>query len=155
MLPTRVLLAVGALARVMGQCGGASKDPHLHFAHGGVADFRGRDKTYYCFFSGPKLQVNIKTEDATFVISDSRGSLTVDGSYITEVHVYAVVGGLKNKPLKLSVSACLSQLRPHSPLAAALAFHTHSHARALSPAHTPVSACSPTHTGHTRCGPAS
>jgi len=88
---------------VWGQCASGNKDPHLHFAHGGTADFRGRDKTYYCFFSGPRVNVNIKTEDAIFVISDDRGSLTVDGSYITQVHINTIVGGEKEKPLQLSV----------------------------------------------------
>ena len=53
-----------------------------HLAHGGTADFRGRDKTHFNFFSGPKLSVNVLIEDATFVITDDKGSLTVDGTYI-------------------------------------------------------------------------
>jgi len=87
-----------------GRPASGNKDPHLNFAHGGTADFRGRDKTYYNFFSAPNLSVNVMTEDATFVINDDRGSLTVDGSYITQVHINAVVGGEKQKPVHLSVS---------------------------------------------------
>ena len=56
-----------------------------HLALGGTADFRGRDKTHFNFFSGPKLSVNVLIEDATFVITDNKGSLTVDGTYITQV----------------------------------------------------------------------
>ena len=89
-----LLLPLLFLQLVWGQCASGNKDPHLNFAHGGTADFRGRDKTYYCFFSAPRLCVNVLIEDATFVINDDRGSLTVDGSYITQVHI---------KPVHLSV----------------------------------------------------
>ena len=99
-----LLLQALVLHLVWGQCASGNKDPHLDFAHGGRADFRGRDKTYYCFFSGPKLSVNVLIEDATFVINDDKGSLTVDGTYITQVHINATVGGVKQKPMTLSVS---------------------------------------------------
>ena len=79
---------------------GSEKDPHLHFAHGGTADFRGRDGAYYNFFSAPGFSVNVKTEDATFRLHG--GKLTVDGSFITEVHVVARVGGAKRKPATAS-----------------------------------------------------
>ena len=39
-------------------------DPHLHFAHGGRADFRGRDGAYYAFFTAPSLAVNVRVEVA-------------------------------------------------------------------------------------------
>ena len=62
-----------------------SKDPHLHFAHGGRADFRGRHGQLYAFFSAPGVAVNLKTEDATFDTKRPSGAvLTVDGSFITE-----------------------------------------------------------------------
>ena len=62
-----------------------SKDPHLHFAHGGRADFRGRHGQLYSFFSAPGVAVNLKTEDATFDTKRPSGAvLTVDGSFITE-----------------------------------------------------------------------
>ena len=77
------------------QCGFATKDPHLHFAHGGRADFRGRNGRFYTFFSVPGLSVNVKTEDATFKMPAQH--LVVDGSFITEVHVVARVGGAKRK----------------------------------------------------------
>ena len=44
--------------------GGADKDPHLAFPHGGTADFRGRDGVFYNFLSAPGLAVNIKTEES-------------------------------------------------------------------------------------------
>ena len=74
---------------------GAEQDPHIAFAGGGRADFRGHDGSYYAFLSAPGAQVNVKTEDATFKLHDAR--LVVDGSFITEVHVIAVVGGWKKK----------------------------------------------------------
>ena len=42
----------------------AHHDPHLHFAHGGRADFRGRDGLYYSFFSAPDFAVNVRIEVA-------------------------------------------------------------------------------------------
>ena len=77
------------------------QDPHLSFPFGGTADFRGRDGQHYCFLSAPRLAINIKTEDATFRLHnlyDEGGTLVVDGSFITEVHFVARVGGRKNKP---------------------------------------------------------
>ena len=48
----------------------------------------------------PRLAINIKTEDATFRLHnlyDEGGTLVVDGSFLTEVHFVARVGGRKNK----------------------------------------------------------
>ena len=73
----------------------ALKDPHLLLAHGGRADFRGRDGGLYNFLSTRGLAFNVKTEDATFTLHG--GKLTVDGSFITEAHVVARVGGAKRK----------------------------------------------------------
>ena len=41
------------------------RDPHLQFAHGGRADFRGRDGALYNLFSAPRIAVNVKIEDAS------------------------------------------------------------------------------------------
>ena len=65
--------------------GGIRGDPHIAFAHGGRADFRGRHGQLYAFFSAPGVAVNLKTEDATFDAKRPSGAvLTVDGSFITE-----------------------------------------------------------------------
>jgi len=89
------------------------KDPHIHFAHGGRADFRGRDGVYYNFFSAPGMSVNFKTEDATFSLPRRGGhALTVDGSFITEVHLTALVGGEKRKWARFSFWA--SELRENN-----------------------------------------
>ena len=66
-----------------------AKDPHLHFAHGGEADFRGRNNTCYAFFSAPGLAVNVKIEESSFAIRN--GKLAVNGSFLTEAHVVARV----------------------------------------------------------------
>jgi len=74
--------------RTWAQCTYAIQDPHLSFAHGGKADFRGRHGALYNFLSAPGLAVNVKTEEARFRLHnlhDSGGTLVVDGSFITEV----------------------------------------------------------------------
>ena len=79
-----------------GDGGGATGDPHPHFAHGGRADYRGEDGAIASFFSAPGIALNVKTEDATFTPPWWPGT-TIDGSYITEAHVVARVGGAKRK----------------------------------------------------------
>jgi len=64
------------------------RDPHLHFAHGGSADFRGRHNTMYNFLSAPGIALNVKTEESTFMLNG--GKLTVDGTWMTEAHVIAI-----------------------------------------------------------------
>ena len=94
----RVVLAIcalGLLARVASQCADVKKDPHLAFARGGRADFRGRNGAYYSFLSTPSFAINVRTEEAQF--KTYRDALTVDGSFITEVHGVAQVGGEKHK----------------------------------------------------------
>jgi len=72
------------------------KDPHLHFAHGGRADFRGRHGRLFNFFSAPNIAVNLRIENATFELHRSDGStLVVDGSFVTEMHLTARVGPTK------------------------------------------------------------
>ena len=86
-----------------------AKDPHLHFAHGGEADFRGRNDTCYAFFSAPGLAVNVKVEESTFTIRN--GQLTVIGTYLTEVHVVARVDKAR---LLANASFLASQLDEHN-----------------------------------------
>ena len=63
------------------------RDPHLNFAHGGSADFRGRHNAYYSFLSAPNFAVNVKIEEAAFKAYG--GSLTINGSFLTEAHIVA------------------------------------------------------------------
>ena len=63
------------------------KDPHLSFAYGGTADFRGRHNALYNFFSTPRLSVNVRTAEALFQLHD--GELTVNGTFLVEAHLVA------------------------------------------------------------------
>ena len=63
------------------------RDPHLDFAHGGSADLRGKHNALFSFLSVPDFAVNVKTEDAVFKAHE--GSLTVNGTFITEAHIVA------------------------------------------------------------------
>jgi len=61
----------------------SSGDPHLAFAHGGTADFRGCEGCYFNLLSTQDLLVNARTSLATFELKGS----TVHGSFLTEVHI--------------------------------------------------------------------
>lgn len=65
--------------------GQGNGDPHLKFAHGGTADFRGEDGVLYNFLSAPGIALNVKTEDVDFWTKNH--SLLVHGSLMTEAHV--------------------------------------------------------------------
>ncbi|EOD30971.1 hypothetical protein EMIHUDRAFT_99249 [Emiliania huxleyi CCMP1516] len=73
----------------------------------GRADFRGKHGQMYAFFSAPGLAVNVKTEDnpdASFLLNKNHHHLEVDGSFITEVHIVALVGGKKRKAANSQVA---------------------------------------------------
>jgi hypothetical protein len=55
-------------------------DPHLQFAHGGTADFRGRDDVWYVIHSAPGLQFAAMTKEASFLLP---GAQLVHGSFFT------------------------------------------------------------------------
>ena len=75
------------------------QDPHLTLAHGGMADFRGYDKTLYNWITSPLFALNGKTENATFMLE----KVKVFGSFITEAHVVAL--SEKNRYLNVSFYA--------------------------------------------------
>ena len=54
-------------------------DPHLRFAHGGEADFRGKNDTFYAILSAPGIHFAAKTLDTSFLLPDP--ALEVDGSF--------------------------------------------------------------------------
>ena len=58
-------IAQAALGLCPGTAGGQG-DPHLYGAHGGHADFRGRDNTYFNVVSHQKMSANVKTKDGEF-----------------------------------------------------------------------------------------
>ena len=61
------------------------RDPHLNFAHGGRADFRGRHNAVYNFLSLPKISVNVRTEETIFTLHN--GALIINGTFLTEAHI--------------------------------------------------------------------
>jgi len=68
------------------------KDPHIQFASGGFADFRGKHGTIYNYVSAPGLSVNVRHEEALYHLHD--GKLLVNGTFMTEVHISALVAGV-------------------------------------------------------------
>lgn len=72
------------------------QDPHLFLAHGGRADFRGKNDTYYNILSDENMSLNGKIEYATFKLKNA----TIHGSFFTEVH--SVVKS-SDKILKISL----------------------------------------------------
>jgi len=59
-------------------------DPHLSFANGGSADFRGIDQHIFNFVSAPNFTVNVLTVATDFV---RWGGQVVHGSFITKLFV--------------------------------------------------------------------
>ena len=59
-----------------------SGDPHLHFAHGGQADFRGEDGATYNMLTHANISVNALFEASSFLIW---GGVKVHGSFVTDV----------------------------------------------------------------------
>lgn len=63
---------------------GVQGDPHLRFAHGGTADFRGKNNTNYNLLSAPGYSFASRTVDATFLLPAPRlvyGSFFVNASW--------------------------------------------------------------------------
>ena len=48
------------------------KDPHLTFAYGGGADFRGVPGQLYAFISSPNTVVNVRIVDSLYRLTQSR-----------------------------------------------------------------------------------
>ena len=61
----------------------ARQDPHLNFAHGGSADFRGEDGKFYALLSTPGVHFAARTQESDFLLP--KGPLLVHGSFFTEV----------------------------------------------------------------------
>ena len=70
--------------------GGSIGDPHLTFAHGGHADYRGEHGQYFNFLSAANMSLNVRFKNASF----NNGFQDVHGTYITEAHaVYRTIKG--------------------------------------------------------------
>jgi hypothetical protein len=60
-------------------------DPHLHFAHGGSAYFRGKHNRYFAILSFPGLSFSLKTVNTTFLLPTPQlvhGTFFVDAAFI-------------------------------------------------------------------------
>ena len=57
-------------------------DPHITFAHGGKADFRGRNNTYFALLSAPGVQFAARTMDTSFLLPRPQ---LVHGSFFTDL----------------------------------------------------------------------
>ena len=71
-----------------------AKDPHLFLANDGRADFRGKDGGYFNMLSAKGITVAVKIEEAMYFLHNKW--LLVNGTFITEVHVAALVAGEKS-----------------------------------------------------------
>lgn len=66
---------------------GANGDPHLHFAHGGSADFRGREGYHHVMLSAPSVQFSLRTTNATHDLKNMDTMWKwkrIEGSFFTE-----------------------------------------------------------------------
>jgi len=62
---------------------GSNQDPHLHFAHGGSADFRGENGKHYALLSAPGIHFAARTRESDFILPN--GPVLVHGTFFTEV----------------------------------------------------------------------
>ena len=84
----------------------ANGDPHLTFAHGGTADFRGVDGKHFVMLSAPNVQFSMRTNNATHDLKSMDTEWKwkrVDGSFFTEAAW--VVRGLSKKLYGVSTDA--------------------------------------------------
>ena len=63
--------------------GGASGDPHLVFANGANADFRGSDDGYFSMVSFPDFAINFRTQQSTYEYN----KVIVNGTFMTEIFI--------------------------------------------------------------------
>ena len=74
-----------------------SADPHLEFAHGGKADFRGHHKRIYNILSAYKCSVNVMFENTLFMLRETK----VSGTFVTNTYLITNY----DKELKISYNA--------------------------------------------------
>jgi len=88
------------------QTAGLRADPHLTFAHGARADFRGRHGAIYNFLSAQSLSVNGRISESSFFVHQgppAYATITVHGTFMTEI--YMVARTSKGRLLNVTVSA--------------------------------------------------
>lgn len=76
-----------------------NSDPHIVFANGAKADFRGSNNGIYNFISYPKFSANVRIQSSLFKYKN----ITVDGTFMTEFFVTATT--TNGKHVKYSHSA--------------------------------------------------
>ena len=69
----------GASALIASYIASSTGDPHLTFAHGGRADFRGEHKQLFNFLSAANTSINVRFKNASI----NNGFQDIDGTYIT------------------------------------------------------------------------
>ena len=81
------ILLLALIAYLNATCPDASGegDPHLTFAHGGKADFRGKHGRLFNLLSAARLSINAMTEEGIFRMNEA----TVNGSWLTQFHAVA------------------------------------------------------------------
>ena len=62
------VFTIGSVSGGSGGGGGGVGDPHLMFAHGGSADFRGEHNVYYCMHSSPGFQFAARSVNTSFLL---------------------------------------------------------------------------------------
>ena len=80
-----LLLALIAYLNAMCPDASGEGDPHLTFAHGGRADFRGKHGRLFNLLSAARLSINAMTEEGIFRMNEA----TVNGSWLTQFHALA------------------------------------------------------------------
>jgi hypothetical protein len=68
--------------RVSYQAADLFGDPHLHGAHGGLADFRGKDNQVYSMVSAPNISFAMRVKDTDFLLPRQ----LVHGSFFTNAY---------------------------------------------------------------------
>ena len=76
------VFTIGSVTGGKGGGGGGSGDPHLMFAHGGSADFRGEHNVYYCMHTSPGFQFAAKSVNTSFLLPRPQ---LVHGTFFTDV----------------------------------------------------------------------
>jgi len=84
---------------------GVGGDPHMLFPHGGKADYKGKNNTYYNFISAKFFSLNLLTLFAYFDLHDKNHPMhkRVNGSFTTEAH--AVLQTNTSKMVRVSLVA--------------------------------------------------
>lgn len=96
-------IALGSYTGSMTHSSGATGDPHLAFADGGVADFKGDDDTIYNLLTAKNISINVLFRYADFNLPGPRHKL-VHGSFMRECYI-AIRSSLTGRLLHIEFHA--------------------------------------------------